>query len=96
MSIDINARIHVYPFEVETYLLAGIALAQRQHPAIPALACRQIGSLAARDGITVETLVDAPVMGQRDSLRLGEVTVVQYKLPLVVEQLLTLDVGSLG
>ena len=95
MSIDINARIHIDPFEVEAHLLVSIVLAKCQHPTIPALACRQIGSLAARDGITVETLVDAPIMGQRDSLRLGEVTVVQYELPLVVEQLLTLDVSSL-
>ena len=96
VPIDIDTGVHIDALEIEAYLLPCIGLAKCQRTTIPALTRSQIGSVVACRGIDVETMIDAPIVGQDNTLCLRKVTVVLYKLPLVVEQLFALKRSCLS
>ena len=88
MTVDVYARIHIHSLEIEAHFLSFVCLAERQYAAIPTFSRGQIGTFVASWSILVKSLENAPIARQRYGLCLGEIAVVQYELPLVVEQLL--------
>ena len=89
MAVHIDTGVHVHAFKVEAELLATVGFAERKRTAVPSFAGGQVAAFVAGGRCDAEGLLDAPVVGERYGAGLGEIAVVQNKLPPVVEELFT-------